>query len=89
MINSIEDLAMLYGVPVSGLKRALYKYTACGAWIEWTKRSVTIGSIVEGSDAEFSKRFEFPVTVEEIDDWLEELEELTDEAWTDANGEWD
>ena len=46
---------------------------------------MTIGSIVEGSDAEFSRTFDFPCTTDEVDDWLEELERLTDEAWHEAN----
>jgi len=34
----------------SWIKRGVYKYTDCGAWIEFNEEGVKIGSIVEGSD---------------------------------------
>lgn len=86
-INNIEEYASYLGIPVDSLKRSIYKYTDCGAWIDWDDNRVTIGSIVEGSDAEFSKTFLFPVEVSRIDNWLDELERLTDEAWHEANDE--
>ena len=46
---------------------------------------MVIGRIVEGSDAEFSKTFNFPVNIKKINQWFEELEELTEEAWHEAN----
>ena len=84
-INNIEEYASYLGIPVDSLKRSIYKYTDCGAWIDWDDNRVTIGSIVEGSDAEFSKTFLFPVEVSRIDNWFDELERLTDEAWYEAN----
>lgn len=86
-INNIEEYASYLGIPVDSLKRSIYKYTDCGAWIDWDDNRVTIGSIVEGSDAEFSKTFLFPVEVSRIDNWFDELEKLTDEAWHEANDE--
>jgi hypothetical protein len=44
----------------------------------------TIGSIVEGSNAEFSREFDVPCESAEINSWLEELEGLTDEAHDQA-----
>ena len=64
----------------------MYKYTNCGAWIRWNDDYMEIGSIVEGSDAEFSRTFKFPCIAKDVDNWLEELERLTDEAWQKANG---
>ncbi len=32
------------------IKRGVYKYTDCGAWIQFNEDGVTLGSIVEGSD---------------------------------------
>ena len=84
-IGNIEDYVKYIGTDVSQLERDVYKYTACGAWIKWSDNDMTIGSIVEGSDAEFSRTFTFPATTEEIDAWLDELDELTDETWTQAN----
>ncbi len=86
-ISNINDYAKYLGTEVKHLEKDLYKYTDCGAWIIWTDKDITIGSIVEGSDAEFSQTFTFPTTTEEIDAWLEELENLTDEAFREANEE--
>ena len=88
-LKNIEDVAEWFGSTVPRIERDIYKYTDCGAWITWDEQSVTIGSIVEGSDAEFSKKFNFPVMSEGLDDWMEELENLTDEAWHEANDEED
>ena len=87
--NDISDVAGWFGTTVDRLEHDMYKFTDCGAWISWNDKSVTIGSIVEGSDAEFAKEFEFPVKANDLDEWLEELEELTDEAWREANGDYD
>lgn len=86
-IRNINDLANYIGVETSYLNRAMFKYTDCGAWIDWDDKSVSIGSIVEGSDAEFSKTFAFPFTSEEYENWMIELDVLTDEAWAEANCE--
>lgn len=32
------------------IKRGVYKYTDCGAWIEFNETGIKLGSIVEGSD---------------------------------------
>lgn len=87
-IRNIEDFAKFFGSEsVDQLDHDVYKYTDCGAWIYWDEKSFTIGSIVEGSDAEFDETFEYPVESETVDAWLEELERLTDEAWHEANDE--
>ena len=87
MIKNIEDFAKEYGSEVRHLEKDIYKYTDCGAWIKWDEKSITIGSIVEGSDAEFSKTFLLPCKMEEIENWIEELEELCEDAWQEANGD--
>lgn len=85
IITSIEDLAEHFETDVDHLKRTIYDETYCGAFIEWDDHSVCIGSIVEGSDAEFDQWFNFPVQSDTIDNWIEELEGLCDEAWHEAN----
>ena len=86
VINNINDIVKGKGLDnPEQLHRYVYKYTDCGAWIEWDDSSVTIGSIVEGSDAEFSETFSFPCSSETLDEWLTELEALCDEAWHEAN----
>lgn len=86
IINSIDDIVKCKGLEKpEQLDHYVYKYTDCGAWITWDDTSVTIGSIVEGSDAEFSESFMFPVDSDELDAWVTELERLCDEAWHEAN----
>lgn len=86
-INNINDLAAHMGTDVQRLEHDLYKYTACGAWITWDDTSVAVGSIVEGSDAEFSEFFVFPFPSETLDAWIQDLERMCDEAWHEANGQ--
>lgn len=86
IINNIMDIVVGKGLEdPEQLHHHIYKYTDCGAWIEWDDEWVTIGSIVEGSDAEFSESFHFPVDSETLDVWITQLEQLCDEAWHEAN----
>lgn len=86
VINSIKDIVAQKGLQnEEQLHRYVFQFTGCGAWISWDDKSVTIGSIVEGSDAEFSESFCFPVESDTIDDWVRELDRLCDEAWHEAN----
>ena len=87
IIKNIHDLAEHIGTDVQGLKKAIYRGTECGAWIEWNTEKVVIGAIVEGSEAEFSEEFRFPFDSKKYNDWIEELESLCDQAWWDANGD--
>ena len=86
-INSIHDLCEYLETTPDRIKHDVYKYTDCGAWIEWDDASVTIGSIVEGSDAEFSRTLVFPFDSDDYDDWIGGLECLVDAAWHEANDE--
>lgn len=87
MINNISELAEYLDTTVDRIKHDVYKYTDCGAWIVWNDASVTVGSIVEGSDAEFSNTLYFPFESDEYDKWISNLEYLCDEAWHEANDE--
>lgn len=89
-IKNIDDLCVHMGVKDSGeLAHDLYKYTECGASIDIQEDGVSVGSIVEGSDAEFYNKFCYPFESEELDNWIDELEILCDEAWQEANGDWE
>ena len=85
VINNICDLAAHFGTSVDRLERDFYKYTECGAWIRWDTSSVSFGTIVEGSDAEFSDCLLFPFSSEYFDSCLEEIENQADIAWHEAN----
>lgn len=92
MIHAIRDLAELYGVSGSdeaelerALNRAVYKYTDCGAWLERVYGGIAIGTIVEGSDAEFSRELYYPFTLKDFNQAIAYLEESAHEAWMEAN----
>lgn len=40
------------------IARSLYKFTNCGAFIHFDDKGVVVGTIIEGSDAEFSERLD-------------------------------
>jgi len=84
-IRNINDLAEYLNTTPEHLEHDVYKYTDCGAWIKWDDDSVTVGSIVEGSDAEFDNTLTFPFNASEYNEWIDELEQLCDEAWHEAN----
>lgn len=86
-INNINDLATHYGTTVDRLEHDFYKYTDCGAWIRWDDSTVDFGTIVEGSDAEFSESLIFPFDSELFDTCLAEIEYQADIAWHEANDE--
>ena len=85
MIKDIYDLCIHLNTTVDSIVRDIYDSTECGAWIFWDDKAVTIGTIVEGSDAEFSNTLDFPFHENAFDSWVELLEEMANEAWHEAN----
>lgn len=68
-------------------KRYLYKYTDCGAWIEFEEDQILLGSIVEGSE---SGTTTFKIKYQDFNgDKIEEvIKKIEDEAsiiWDWAN----
>lgn len=47
--------------------------------------SITIGTIVEGSEATFDQSFDCPVDSANLDAWIQEMEGLAAEAFEEAN----
>lgn len=43
---------------VSRIEKAIYKGTDCGAWVRFDELGIMVGTIVEGSDAEYSERID-------------------------------
>ncbi len=83
MINNRNDLCdKVFGEPNDAtdehLSRELYKNTSCGAWFKSENDGVCVGTIVEGSDAEFSRNLHYPFSVEAWDAAIAELEELAE-----------
>lgn len=90
MIRNINDVAALYECDVELLNRCVYKYTDCGAWIEWDDSGIRLGSIVEGSDdgvGPFNLRF--PFTKKAYWNTLQRIEDDAAAAWAEANDDWE
>ena len=92
VIKNIDDLCELFGLErLEGperLKKAIYKYTDCGAWVEFLpeNKGIKMGSIVEGSDVEIPGRdLLFPFTEDDWDEFVGTLEEEADHEWRMAN----
>lgn len=93
----IEDTASWCGLPESAsigeIEKAIYRGTCCGAYIHFTEFGVVIGSIVEGSDAEFNYEYRVgPEYTREhyhtwLDDTFEKLEVEVDDEWQNMNQE--
>jgi len=69
-------------------KRMVYKYTDCGAWLEFLPRraGIRVGSIVEGCDfgtATYSLLY--PFTPEDYDERIKAVEAEADALWKWAN----
>ena len=54
----IATIAELYGCESdpARIDRAVYKNTACGAWVRFDSEGIKVGTIVEGVDAEYDER---------------------------------
>lgn len=79
-------MLLMYGSTVAGLSRDFYKATACGGWCKLNADgSITIGSIVEGSDAEFSRDIPADATDAQIRAAVKDLEQKAHAAWKEAN----
>lgn len=89
----IEAIAKTIGIEPDAkrIDRAIYKGTACGAWVRFDEKGIMVGTIVEGSDAEFSKRIDLTgIDTDEAGEkllaerfWaaLQEAEDFSDEVW--------
>ena len=68
------------------IKRGVYKYTDCGAWVTFNENGVKLGSIVEGSDHGAGS---IDLTWKEIPakftSSLDVIEEQCDRIWQWAN----
>jgi hypothetical protein len=60
----LATIADIYGVPAGSvdaerlINRAVYKFTDCGAWCRFDEQGIMVGTIVEGSDAEYAERID-------------------------------
>ena len=85
--------------PESEIARCVYRDTDCGAWVRFDEDGILVGSIVEGSDAEFSERVHVDdlmeldeadgavLLVQRWDAALDVIEGLVAEAWAEMQEE--
>lgn len=67
-------------------QRHLYKYTDCGAWVEFTPEGVRVGSIVEGADfGTHIYPLSYPMLSADLDARIKAIEEEADLIWQWAN----
>lgn len=76
LIHAIGD-RIGCGTNINLIKKAIYKGTDCGAWVEFDSEGIIVGTIVEGSDSSYSER----INLAGIDDCLDPDAELNRRFW--------
>ena len=66
----VESIAKVYECEpkTEMIEKLVYKHTDCGAWIKFDENGIKIGTIVEGSDAEYSERLKVDDLIEDFDE---------------------
>ena len=93
-IKTTQDLAEMYGSSDASsnddqavITKGVYKYTTCGAWIEFTPTGVVVGSIVEGiEECTPSHTLDYPFSQEAFSAALTTVEEEAAELWDNSHG---
>ena len=90
MINNLQDLLTARNCgekTFAELKKNIYKYTDCGAWIEESPTEISLGSIVEGCDyGTDTFILPFPFSKDQFDLALDMVESQAEEIWRDTHG---
>lgn len=75
----IEAIAKPLSLPndIKAIEKAVYKGTDCGAWVKFDAQGILVGTIVEGSDAEYSER----VSIKNLQPSDEDEVELNRRFW--------
>ncbi len=80
-------LCALGGATEEVAKKAVYKGTACGAWLEFKDDSVVVGSIVEGVDyGTDSYPLKYPFGEDDFWSALTVVESEANEIWRRTHG---
>lgn len=93
IIANLQDLGELLSAEgdteaelQSRLKRNVYKYTECGAWIDFRFGGITFGSIVEGCDIGTSIfKFDYPFPAADYRAAEAAIEKEADAIWQWTN----
>ncbi len=83
----LETIADLYDCEPSPslISKMVYKYTYCGAYIHFDEKGIIVGTIIEGSDAEYYIRIKLD-DIDTDDDGAELLRERFYDALDDLEG---
>jgi hypothetical protein len=69
------------------LKKWAFKYTSCGAYVQFESDGVVVGSIVEGVEGSTPPiRLRWPFTVEQYTAALDKTEKCAQEIWDRTHG---
>lgn len=72
---------------VRKIKKAIYKGTDCGAWVEFAPEGVSVGSIVEGVDCGTDTHtLPYPFYISEFWGAVEEVEQEAKRIWDATHG---
>lgn len=72
---------------IERIKKSVYKYTDCGAWIGFQKHQIQIGSIVEGvEECTPTITLKYPFKMQSYWDALESTEKSAKEIWKRTHG---
>ena len=89
-VSNMTDLLSLRGCGEESfgqLKRNIYKYTACGAWVSEDEQGVELGSIVEGVDEGTEiHSLTYPFTIDQFQNALQSVEDEASEIWKATHG---
>ena len=89
-VSNMTDLLSLRGCGVESferLKRNVYKYTSCGAWVDEDEQGVALGSIVEGVDEGTEiHSLTYPFTIDQFQNALQSVEDEASEIWKATHG---
>jgi hypothetical protein len=81
----VETIANSIGIEPypEKINRAIYRGTDCGAWVKFDEDGILVGTIVEGSEAEYSERIELTDDPDELCkrfwDAIQNCEDFSDE----------
>jgi len=94
-VYNIQDLLSLRGCgeeTFEQLKRNVYKYTSCGAYVAEVEppdqpKALLVSSIVEGvDDGTKIHCLYYPFTIDQFQDALQSVEDEADEIWKATHG---
>lgn len=84
--NEAILLAYLEAKDRKQAQKYVYKYTDCGAWIEFEPDGIKLGSIVEGADfGTWIYPLKYPFTKDDYNARIAAIEEEADLIWDWAN----